>query len=225
MVLLNTNGDALLKLPLVCAIFLGFNLYAQEVLTNETVLKMVKAGLSDDLIVVMVNNQAGKYSLDSDALVGMKQSGVSDRLLSAMVGKNGALVAPPAPAPKPSAPTARDTFGEWRAWPSLLKLGYVAGFSNKFQIDCLLEHDANPPSLYGSKPFGTAIHCPANGILNDDSVTMGQIADGVEDLYKDRRNQGIFLVEAVEYVIFLLDGTPSDYMQHYLNVLRTPATK
>lgn len=70
-------------------------LYAQELLTNETILKLVKAGLSDEVIAGMVNNQPGKYSTDSDAVIALKQAGVSDKVISAMVSKTNV----PAPVP------------------------------------------------------------------------------------------------------------------------------
>jgi hypothetical protein len=66
---------------------------AQEVLNNDAVVKMVKAGLGESLIVSMVQNQPGKYSLTPEDLVNLKQQGVSEKILTAMVGK-GAATAP-----------------------------------------------------------------------------------------------------------------------------------
>jgi hypothetical protein len=74
-------------------------LYAQEVLSNETILKLAKAGLNDDLITGMVNSQPGTYSLDSDAVIALKQGGVSDKVIAAMVGRNNSAATTPAPAP------------------------------------------------------------------------------------------------------------------------------
>ncbi len=68
--------------------------YAQEVLTNESVVKMVKAGLGEDLIVSMIKSQPGKYSLTSDELVKMKGQGVSEKELGAMIGKTSDSSAP-----------------------------------------------------------------------------------------------------------------------------------
>ena len=83
----------------------GSFLYAQEVLTNETILKLVKAGLSDDVIAGMVNNQPGKYSMDSDAVIVLKQAGVSDKVMTAMIGKGN----PPSAAT--TTPTGLHTIG------------------------------------------------------------------------------------------------------------------
>ncbi len=55
---------------------------------NDAVIKMVKAGLGDDLILQTINSSQGKYSTDADSLVALKSAGVSDRLISAMMNKS-----------------------------------------------------------------------------------------------------------------------------------------
>lgn len=60
---------------------------AQETLTNESVLKMVKSGLGESLIVTMVQTQPGKYSLAADDLVKLKEAGVSEKVMTAMLAK------------------------------------------------------------------------------------------------------------------------------------------
>jgi len=60
---------------------------AQEILNDDSIVKMVKAGLGDGLIVSMVQNQPGKYSLTPEDLVKLKQEGVSEKILTAMVSK------------------------------------------------------------------------------------------------------------------------------------------
>jgi len=77
-------------------------LCAQESLTNETVLKLVKAGIGEDTIVGMVNQQPGKYGLSADDIIALKRAGVSDRIMAAMIVKGGA-------SPVPIAPTATIT--------------------------------------------------------------------------------------------------------------------
>lgn len=63
-------------------------LIAQEPLTNEAILKMVKAGLSDDVIVSMVRTQPARYGLAPDQLIALKSAGVSDKIVAAMVERN-----------------------------------------------------------------------------------------------------------------------------------------
>jgi hypothetical protein len=60
---------------------------AQEPLTNDSVVKMVKAGLSADVIVSMVKTQPAKYDLTPDQLIGLKSAAVPDRVVAAMVEK------------------------------------------------------------------------------------------------------------------------------------------
>jgi hypothetical protein len=64
-----------------------------KMMTNDSVIRMVSAGLGDDLIVQTINAQPGQYTTDADALVALKQAGVSDRIISAMVNKGRVKIA------------------------------------------------------------------------------------------------------------------------------------
>ncbi len=61
---------------------------AQESLTNDSVVKLVKAGLSEDLIVQTVNSQPGKYALGADDILSLKNAGVSDKIIGAMLNRS-----------------------------------------------------------------------------------------------------------------------------------------
>jgi hypothetical protein len=65
-------------------------LVAQQALNNDAVIKLVKAGLSDDLIVSTVNSQAGTYDTSTDGLIALKNAGVSDKVVAAVVAKAAA---------------------------------------------------------------------------------------------------------------------------------------
>jgi hypothetical protein len=54
-------------------------------MTNDSVIRMVKAGLGDDLIVQTIGSQPGQYTTDADSLVTLKEAGASDRVIAAMV--------------------------------------------------------------------------------------------------------------------------------------------
>lgn len=71
---------------------------AQETMNNDSILKMVQAGLGEDLIVAAVQTQPGKYSVNPDELIRLKQAGVSEKILKAMVTK-GSAAYPAAPVP------------------------------------------------------------------------------------------------------------------------------
>src|SRR5262245_34916219 len=94
----------------------------QEVLTNDTILKLSKAGLSDELIVPMIASQATNFSLKADDMLALKQAGVSEKVLVAMVKKGAGAVSSanpaasvppvtPATGTTPSAPSAPSSAG------------------------------------------------------------------------------------------------------------------
>jgi hypothetical protein len=60
---------------------------AQVALDNQSVVKMVKAGLDDAVIFSMIKGQPGTYDISPDAVIALKKDGVSDRVISAMTEK------------------------------------------------------------------------------------------------------------------------------------------
>jgi hypothetical protein len=83
-------------LALSCAAF------AQEALTNEGVIKLVKAGLSEDLVVNAINDQPASFTLGATELVALKEGGVSEKIIRAMMAKSKGAPVPAADAPKPA---------------------------------------------------------------------------------------------------------------------------
>jgi hypothetical protein len=78
-------------------------LQAQQTLNNDSIIKMVKAGLSDDVIASTVNSSAGTYDTTVDGLIGLKSAGVNDKVIAALVAKNtGGSSAPAAPSAPPA---------------------------------------------------------------------------------------------------------------------------
>ena len=63
-------------------------------MNNNSVIKMAKAGLGDDLILQTINTQPGLYSTDADSLVTLKDAGISDRIITAMMNKSRRLLTP-----------------------------------------------------------------------------------------------------------------------------------
>jgi hypothetical protein len=72
----------------LCAMPFVITCRSQEVMTNETIVKMVKAGLTEELIIQAVQQQPGKYSVGADHLISLKAAGVSDKVISAMLTKS-----------------------------------------------------------------------------------------------------------------------------------------
>ncbi|HEY2860754.1 MAG TPA: hypothetical protein VGJ21_20245 [Terracidiphilus sp.] len=68
-------------------------------MTNDSVTKLAKAGLSDDLIVETVNTQPGEFTTDADSLLALKTAGVSDRVIQSMINKGRIRLTGSDPAP------------------------------------------------------------------------------------------------------------------------------
>jgi hypothetical protein len=63
-------------------------LLAQQTLTNESVMKLVKAGMGDDLIINMINTQPSNFSVATDDLIALKTGGASEKVIAAILLKN-----------------------------------------------------------------------------------------------------------------------------------------
>ncbi len=82
-------------------------LVAQQELTNESVIKMTKAGLSAEIVASSVKSQPGHYDISADGLIALKKAGVGDAVISAIIAHN----ATPAATPGPAAASAGTTGG------------------------------------------------------------------------------------------------------------------
>jgi hypothetical protein len=78
----------LIGLVLLSICFVGA---AQQTLDNAAVIKLSKAGLSDDLIITTINASPCHFDASTDGLIALKTAKVSDKVVSAIVLKaNGA---------------------------------------------------------------------------------------------------------------------------------------
>jgi hypothetical protein len=71
------------------------------VLTNQDIIKLVKAKLSDDLIIQKIAHSKTRFDTSVDGLVALREAGVDDRLLAVIM--NPASAAAAAPAARPTA--------------------------------------------------------------------------------------------------------------------------
>jgi len=71
-----------------CLAFPTRPLAAQQELDNKAVLKMVKAGLSPEIVAATVNSQSGYYDVSPDAMIALKKAGVGDTVIAAMIAHN-----------------------------------------------------------------------------------------------------------------------------------------
>jgi hypothetical protein len=97
----------LILVPVTC-----FVLLAQEPMNNDGIVRLVKSGMTEDLIISVIQQQPGSYSLGANDLAALKEASVSEKIIAAMLAKsNGdATAGVPAGAAKQSAaPTQRST--------------------------------------------------------------------------------------------------------------------
>jgi hypothetical protein len=86
----------------ICILALCSSLAAQQAMSNDSVVKLVKAGLSDDLIVSTINASPGTYNTSADAIIALKQAGASDKVIAAMIAKAAGPATPPPTAVAPA---------------------------------------------------------------------------------------------------------------------------
>ncbi len=72
-------------------------LVAQQALNNESVIKLIKAGQSNDLIVSTIDDSAGIYDTSVDAQTALKAAGASDAVIAAILRKAAGPSATTAP--------------------------------------------------------------------------------------------------------------------------------
>jgi hypothetical protein len=63
-------------------------LAAQQAMDDNSVIKLVKAGLSEDLVISTINVSPGMYDTSADSLIALKSAGASDKIISAILLKS-----------------------------------------------------------------------------------------------------------------------------------------
>ena len=98
---------------LLAVLFLVFAslLSAQQTLNNDGVIKMAKAGLSEDVIATAVTSSPGTFDTSADALIALKSAGVGDKVVAAMVARASGAVAAPAATASSALPQGIDEVG------------------------------------------------------------------------------------------------------------------
>jgi hypothetical protein len=83
----------------ISSLVLAQQLFAQQDMNNAAVIKLLKAGLSDDLIVTTIDASPGQYDTSADALTALRNAGADSKVISAVLIKSA-----PGPPPPPAAP-------------------------------------------------------------------------------------------------------------------------
>ncbi len=101
------RGRSCLGVGLVLAVvgslgLAGCGRAADEILTNELVIKLVAAGFSENVIIEKIRSSPSRFDVDIDSMIVLKKAGVPDPVIQAMVrARRGSQVA----APDPLSPT------------------------------------------------------------------------------------------------------------------------
>src|SRR5262245_53154341 len=75
--------------------------FAQETLTNQSIMEMLKAGLSERVVIAKIRTSPTSFDTSTDALIALKKNGVPEKVIEAMMSPAAAAAAP---APPPAAP-------------------------------------------------------------------------------------------------------------------------
>jgi len=101
------NGILIICILLLCPV-----LFAQgSSMSNDSVIKLLKAGLSEDLIVTTINSSPGQYDTSASALIALKKAGAGDKVVAALILKASGTAPAPAPAAASAAGSAATSSG------------------------------------------------------------------------------------------------------------------
>lgn len=123
-------------------------------LTNDTVLKMTKAGLDDTIIVQTIQSQPGAFDTAPDDLIALKNAGVSQRVIAAMQARSAGLtIRPPGDGAVSPAPLAagvdeigvyyQDKDGQWVPLKTERVQFKSSGWLKNAATDGLVKQDTN----------------------------------------------------------------------------------
>ncbi len=173
-------------------------LFAQQSLDDDAILKMMKGGLSDDLIVQTVKASPGVYATTPDDLMRLKKAGVSDRVMGAMITKNAGPAAAPA-VPLTSA-TAPGTNG-------------VAGFAGVDEIGVYYKD----PSGHWTQLSPEIINFKSGGVMK--SIATNGILKGDKNGHLPGKTAKLTLTRQTDVLIYAAEGVaPEEYQLLKLRV-------
>jgi hypothetical protein len=79
--------DACFMSKVIIAVGFLVLLLGQQTLNNDSVVGLMKAGFSEDVIISAVNRSLGAYDTSVDALIALKNAGMTNKEISAIVAK------------------------------------------------------------------------------------------------------------------------------------------
>ena len=65
---------------------------AETPLTNAAIIKLVRAGFKEKTVVAIIHNRPNRFNLNPDKLIELKRSGVSEKIILAMLAQDDSFV-------------------------------------------------------------------------------------------------------------------------------------
>jgi hypothetical protein len=116
----------------------------------------------------------------------------------------------------------------WLGSTAEFKLGFVYGYVTAKNSDylsdmitCAAEKSGGTLDKVTSEATNACLKDPLISYQDFSGIRFGQLADGVDEFYKDFRNKGIVVAGAMSYVRDELRGKSAEELQGELSKLRT----
>jgi hypothetical protein len=91
---------------LTALLLISLRASAGEILDNDVVTRMVKGGLTADIVVLKIEQSEGRFDVSADGLIALKAAGLPDAVIKAMLLKSGTPKAATSAAASPAAAPA-----------------------------------------------------------------------------------------------------------------------
>ncbi len=78
----------ILTATLLCLSLFVIGVYSQQpdaLLTNASVIKLVKAGFKEKTVIAIINSRPGDFKLDTEQIIDLKHNGVNENIILAML--------------------------------------------------------------------------------------------------------------------------------------------
>jgi outer membrane lipoprotein SlyB len=172
-------------------------------MTNDDVIKMVKGGVGDSLILQQIDRSEPAFDTSVDGVIRLKKSGVSDTVIDRMMNRRAA----PAPAAAPAALPAPVGGGAPPAMAVTCRDCGVVEFVREVE-------KAGQAGGTGAVAGGVAGAVVGRGISNDRNRTFGTIAGGVAGAVAGHQiEKAVKTSKYWEVIVRFEDGTARTYQQ------------
>ena len=145
-------------------------LFAQESMTNDAVIKLLKAGLSEELVITTINSSPGTYDTSTNALIALKKAGAGDKVIAAMILKASGT-APAATATTQTAAGTADVPAPITLAPGALPAGVDS--VGVYYLDKSGSHwQEVPAEVVNFKKEGSLKHLASAGVLKGEMTGL-----------------------------------------------------